>query len=362
MNKNVNTVQDRIRGSLVGGAIGDALGYRVEFLSYEDIIRKYGKGGITEYDIARVSGKALISDDTQMTLFTAAGILESEADSRNAGGTRELQYCIAESYLCWLTTQWCTYDEYCRDADGTKYTAQRLMEIPELFSRRAPGNTCLSALRTQKNGGINEHPLRDRINDSKGCGGIMRTAPVALCRKGNPITDIDIEGAIASAITHGHSLGFMTSAVMAHIINRIVYPEGGLSNLRDIIEEAEQTVCGLFRDDAHIDELREIIDRSVSLVYNSDSDEQNIRKIGEGWVAEETLGIAIYCSLRYEHDFSGGIIASVNHDGDSDSTGAVTGNILGALHGYSAIEEKWKERLELHDTIVAIADRMNNIE
>ena len=73
-------------------------------------------------------------------------------------------------------------------------------------------------------------------------------------------------------------------------------------------------------------------------------------------MAEETLAIALYCSLRYEHDFSSGVIAAVNHDGDSDSTGAVTGNILGAINGYEAMEEKWKKDLELFDVILEMAD------
>ena len=77
---------------------------------------------------------------------------------------------------------------------------------------------------------------------------------------------------------------------------------------------------------------------------------------GEGWVGEETLGISLYCALKYQDDFSSGIIAAVNHKGDSDSTGAVTGNILGALCGYSAIEEKWKKDLELSDVILEVAD------
>ena len=73
-------------------------------------------------------------------------------------------------------------------------------------------------------------------------------------------------------------------------------------------------------------------------------------------MAEETLGIALYCALRHQDDFSAGVIAAVNHEGDSDSTGAVTGNILGALLGYQAIEEKWKKDLELSEVILEIAD------
>lgn len=73
-------------------------------------------------------------------------------------------------------------------------------------------------------------------------------------------------------------------------------------------------------------------------------------------MAEETLGIAIYCALRYEKNFSGGIIAAVNHDGDSDSTGAVTGNILGTYLGERAIDGKWMRDLELRDVIGEVAD------
>ena len=99
-----------------------------------------------------------------------------------------------------------------------------------------------------------------------------------------------------------------------------------------------------------------IIDLAIKLSENEEEDLDNIHRIGEGWVAEETLGIALYCALRYRNDFSAGIIAAVNHNGDSDSTGAVTGNILGALLGNEAIEKKWKENLELYNVIQEMAD------
>jgi len=101
-----------------------------------------------------------------------------------------------------------------------------------------------------------------------------------------------------------------------------------------------------------------VLDRSGEgvLSENDATDLANIHRIGEGWVAEETLGIAIYCALRYQNNFSAGVIAAVNHNGDSDSTGAVTGNILGALLGYEAIDAKWKTDLELHDVILEISD------
>lgn len=69
----------------------------------------------------------------------------------------------------------------------------------------------------------------------------------------------------------------------------------------------------------------------------------------------------MYCSLKYQQYFSAGVIASVNHKGDNDSTGAVTGKILGALLGYQTIKEKWKDKLKLKDVILEIADDLCHV-
>jgi ADP-ribosylglycohydrolase len=132
------------------------------------------------------------------------------------------------------------------------------------------------------------------------------------------------------------------AAIQAHIINRIIYPqEGTKAPLKEIVLEARDTVGKLFEGDPHIGELIDIIDRAVLFSDNDANDLENIHQLGEGWTGEETLGISLYCALKYQDDFSAGMIAAVNHSGDSDSTGAVTGNILGALLGYDAIEEQW---------------------
>jgi ADP-ribosylglycohydrolase len=83
---------------------------------------------------------------------------------------------------------------------------------------------------------------------------------------------------------------------------------------------------------------------------------ENIEHLGEGWTGEETLAIGIYCSLKYIDNFEEAMIAAVNHGGDSDSTGAVAGNILGAAIGYEAIPQFYKDDLELHDLILHMAD------
>ena len=99
---------DKYRGCLIGGAAGDALGYAVEFLQDEDNFKKYGENGITEYDL--VNGVAQISDDTQMTLFTANGLLLGTTRGMTRGIMGSYPSYIALCYKDWLRTQ--TADEF----------------------------------------------------------------------------------------------------------------------------------------------------------------------------------------------------------------------------------------------------------
>ena len=347
-------VQDRIRGCLIGGAAGDALGYPVEFFSEQTLRERCGDGGIRQYLPDPVSGTARISDDTQMTLFTANGLLVGDTRMALRGIGAQPHDSVSRAYQDWLITQ-----RTSAPARDTHASICWLMDIPALYRCRAPGSTCLSAL-TQQQG---QPPLESYIshpqNHSKGCGGVMRVAPLGVSRyTAVPIEALDREGAELAAITHGHSLGYMPAAVLTHILHRIVYPER-TQTLLQIVCEARDTVRALFAGDKHLDELTARIDLAIRLADNAEPDLANIHRLGEGWVAEETLAIAIYCALRHADDFSAGIIAAVNHCGDSDSTGAVTGNILGALLGYDAIDKVWTRDLELRDVILELADDLD---
>lgn len=318
---------DSFKGCLVGGAVGDALGYAVEFYEYTEIVEMYGEMGITEYKLH--NNKALISDDTQMTLYTANGIILNEIHKDNVN-------YVAVCYKDWLKTQ----------TNIEKAECSWLNSIHELYSQRAPGNTCINAILHGADGTA-EKP----INNSKGCGGIMRVAPAGLYYS-DPIK-AGVKGAEFSAITHGHPLGYMPSFVMAYIISRITYEEN--PDLLKITLDSKEAVRKIYSDTQYTSYLNNIIDRAIELSKNENSDVENIHNIGGGWVAEETLGIALYCCLKYEGDFDKAIISSVNHSGDSDSTGAIVGNIMGALYGYDRIPFKWKKNLELLETIVEIA-------
>ena len=333
---------DKYRGCLIGGAAGDALGYAVEVLSHAAITDRYGPQGIIEYDLR--DGVAEISDDTQMTLFTATGLLLATTRGMTRGIMGSYPGYINYSYQDWYRTQSERYPL------GGEYHYSWLVNVPELFHRRAPGNTCLSAIENSAYGTI-EQP----INNSKGCGGVMRVAPIGLYFDGtrHSVEEIDRIGAEAAALTHGHPLGYIPAAALVHIIHLLVYKD---CTLKNAIQDMLCSVQRQFARTAHLQDFVDLISRAVSLSQSGIGDLEAIRQLGEGWVAEETLAIAVYCALKYENDFDRALIASVNHSGDSDSTGAVTGNILGAHLGLKGIPQKYLENLELKEVILEIAD------
>ena len=354
--------RDRIRGSLMAGAAGDALGYTVEFMKYKNIIAAYGYPGITRFELTN-QGKALISDDTQMTLFTANGMLMgiTRGTIRGIGGAPEDYVSVA--YQDWYYTQ--TGRKYFQ---GTKYTWLR--DMPEMAHRRAPGITCLDACKA-----LGMH--REVRNNSKGCGGIMRVAPMGLFMAVHPlysIEKIDEAGAEIAAVTHRHPLGFLPAAMLTHLLRQLVVTE--TEEIRSSIAEiALETINCL--DKIYVGEydkekryLADLTRKAVALAANGKTDKENIAALGEGWVAEETWAIALYCAVRHVDSMRDAIIASVNHDGDSDSTGSVCGNIMGAIYGYDAIidenlfcpaDKKFKDTLELHDIILAMADDLHTV-
>ena len=352
--------KDRIRGCLIGGAVGDALGYPVEFMREGEIFYRYGNNGITDYELRGQNKKALISDDTQMTLFTAYGLAKWQ---KERSSEKVPSYYVQDSYQYWLMTQ-----EYgfgmapVSLQSGNGSDLPWLCSYPELYERRAPGNTCLHALgkRIEKNR-LYEDYIEKKINESKGCGGVMRVAPAGCVRAFTDIRDCDMEGAMDAAITHGHPLGYLTGALLAHIVHRSVFRDSVLS-LREIVLEAVDTVSDLFPNELYMKDLQCIVQKAVDLADKTkavkDRPIDQIHDLGEGWVAEEAVAIAIFCTLCYQNDFDMAMIASVNHNGDSDSTGAIAGNILGAWIGYDSISENWKKNLELHDAILRMADEL----
>lgn len=340
-----NNLQDKCRGSLIGGAIGDALGYAVEFSSLNVIRKKYGENGIADYALDS-DGIAEFSDDTQMSLFTAEGLLD--AISRNRLNENEILASIRRGYEHWYATQ--TRIPYALDSSW-------LSSIKSLWSERAPGTTCMMAMHQIAFGDGSQVE-----NDSKGCGGVMRVAPIGIYSAVHPdILGFENAGVIAGKaadITHKHPISTFSSMALAMLVSECIIQNNiNRDKLRNIvIDKVFKHLGQVFRRDDNLANLFNLILKAMALSDMKYSDYEAIRELGQGWVAEETLAIAVFSVMRYIDDFEKCIRCAVNHDGDSDSTGAVAGNIIGAILGYNAIPQKYLTNLELHDVLFSVAD------
>ncbi len=190
----------------------------------------------------------------------------------------------------------------------------------------------------------------------------MRVAPIGIFSAAHP-KSLDLEHAgylagYAAEITHKHPLSTFSSMALAMIVaDCMAHDKIDRAKFRFIVSDRVFKLLGLyFKDNRYLTELSGLITKALTLAESEKADTDAIRELGEGWVAAETLAIAIFSVLRYIDDFEKCVCCAVNHDGDSDSTGAVAGNIIGAILGYSAIPKKYLVNLELHDVVVSIAD------
>lgn len=322
------TRQERYAGCLLGGAVGDALGAEVEFNSLKEIRARYGPAGVRDLPEGL---PARFTDDTQMSLFTAEGLLRAHNRFLQFGVWEVLEVVNA-AYLRWLATQGSvsSHPDFARDPDGWLFTLRALHE------RRGPGATCLSALEA---GGAGT--LDSPINTSKGCGAVMRAAPAGLA--GDAPFKLGCE---VGAVTHGHPSGYLPAGYLARVVH-------DLASGASLAEAAGAASLELQAWDGH-EETLDAVTSAIDLARRGRGSPEEVESLGKGRTGEEALAIALFCSLKAT-DFASGVRLAVNHGGDSDSTGAITGNILGTLHGKSGIPGRWLGQLELAPEIEEVA-------
>lgn len=325
----------RVKGCLLAGACGDALGGVVEFMNIGEIQRLFGPNGITDMHLEHQS--ALITDDTQMSVYTAEGLLNARRKKCNYHDT---VVEIHKSYLRWSMYQLQTdkylkqspYDfEELKDDQLTKSNQNKpLMEL------RAPGATCCSALRAGTFF-TRDHPA----NNSKGCGTVMRVAPIAVYTKS--IEEAYNLGCDASALTHGHVLGWTSGGALC-VLLRLIFDGQPL-------ETAVQNMIHFIAGKSECKELVPVMNNAVNVAHDKLRGQSAFTRLGAGWVAEEALAIGIWASLMNPTDTRQALVDAVNHSGDSDSTGAIAGYIIGAVNGVESIPQDWLKHLELRELI-----------
>ena len=319
---------DRIHGSLLVGAIGDALGAGVEFMRLSEIEKLFGPEGATDFT-PHYGHDAPITDDTQMTLFTAEGLIRAVTD-----GTDPVQGIWA-AYQRWYHTQGGPLPDGVDPDSG-------LLAVADLHDYRGPGMTCMGSMEA----GLPGDPDLP-LNNSKGCGGVMRVAPVGMVAGSDD--DAYRLGCGSAALTHGHPCGWIPAGVQAVTVRRLI--AGGT------LEEAVTVGRSFAETDQRDRGVTAALDAAVELADTAPLDGRMLEQLGGGWVGEEALAIAVACVLA-EPDPNQALLLAVNHSGDSDSTGAITGNLLGALHGIGPIRDDWCERVEMVDVIADLAKRL----
>lgn len=324
------TAHDRMLGCMLGGAVGDAMGAPVEFKTARMI-------GPAVLRYRQAYGRlGAITDDTQMTLFTAEGLLRQKRSGRDMA--QELWL----AYRRWLMTQSFTPVRKLVATAHEDAVTGWLVKQRFLWNRRAPGATCLSALNHGSFGSVKMPP-----NDSKGCGGVMRTAPCAF-------TDEPFANGIrAAALTHGHPDGYFPAGAYAQILSEIMRDSSLTSAVRFTIRVLDSTA-----PEAAGTMIK--LAQALALFADGEDSAKAIKKLGGGWVGEEALAVGVYCALLAD-DFRDGVSLAVTHDGDSDSTGSIAGAILGTLNGASSIPGDLLAGLEGRDTIERITDDMYNV-
>ncbi|GLY47953.1 ADP-ribosylglycohydrolase family protein [Lentzea sp. NBRC 102530] len=326
----------RLRGCLVGGAIGDALGANTENLPMEVVYERHGPDGITD-----LPEKPDITDDTQMTLFTFEAVIRAHVRERITG-ERDLTGITQNAYQRWLHTQKTPWEK----ARGVHSTADEpdgwLVSHQELFRMRAPGLTCTSALQEYARTG--EHAtITKPVNDSKGCGGAMRVAPVALTGE-DPVVVFALAAANA-ALTHGHPSGYLSAGVFAVLVHQLLRGKA-LPAALDV------AIDSLVRREGH-EEVVAGIEHALELAASGDPSVAKVEEIGRGGVGDTALAIALYSVLATDNP-TDALLVSVNHGGDNDSTASMAGNLAGALYGVEELRPDWVERVQFRPVI----DRM----
>ncbi|MER7014918.1 ADP-ribosylglycohydrolase family protein [Saccharopolyspora sp. NPDC000359] len=334
---------ERFMGSMLAGAVGDALGYAIEFHDIDMIRRNHGDSGLTE-PVLR-DGVAQISDDTQMMLFTLEGLIRAHVARRIKPVDNDPVPEVQHAYQRWFHTQnqpWQRaggpYAQHLQQPDGW------LITNPALFAARAPGSTCMSAL--ARFAQTHQHATpQAAINDSKGCGGVMRAAPVAVWS--HDPAEVFYAAVGTAALTHSHPSGYLSAGVLAVVVHQLI---------RDVpLPEAVRVARELLlRWRGHEEQLA-VLDRAVELAQRGPVAPEVIKDtLGQGWVGEEALAIGLYAALATDN-LRDALLLAVNHSGDSDSTGIVCGNIAGALHGARAVPPEWLGALELREVIETLA-------
>jgi ADP-ribosylglycohydrolase len=297
---------EQVLGMMYGLALGDALGAPVEFWEMKGIRERYGPQGIQE-----LPEPALFTDDTQMTLAVAEALVTAGHQDLGA-----IMAAMSGEFIAWLHS-------------------------PE--NDRSPGGSCLYGAR-QLEAGV---PWwKSGKPNSKGGGAVMRVAPIGYFYQ-HDLPMLRRVAAASALCTHHHptvQVGAVAAAFLVKLALDRLAPE-------DVLPALELETHGQAQD---FDQALARLEEALNLT----SPEAALAHIGEGWVAEEAVMMALYCFLKSPDDFLATIRRGANTQGDSDTIACIAGGLSGAYLGLKALPRDWVNRLEKSAYLADVAYRL----
>ncbi|MDF1594057.1 MAG: ADP-ribosylglycohydrolase family protein [Desulfobacterales bacterium] len=298
---------EKAKGLIFGLAIGDALGYPTEFITLARIKTEFGPNGIADFS----KSPALFTDDTQMSIAIAEALIKAGAQDLET-----IMEAIKEEFIKWRRS-------------------------PE--NNRAPGNACLAGVSNMERG---VHWSESGVADSKGCGSAMRVAPIGYVYQHDP-DKLKLVVRASGICTHGHRTAIAASIGAAYLVKLAL---DGTDPGR-MIPETLSFTAGISREfDTALSKVSECL--------NWPNEEDALKYLGEGWIGEEAVALALYCFLRHPDDYKVAVLRGANTNGDSDSIACIAGSISGAYNGIDAIPNEWIKRIEKSEFLNDLATRL----
>lgn len=347
MNNN-EKYMDKFEGGIIGSAVGDAFGYPLMKLTFEEICQTFEKKGAMELAVSRKTGTALLTEATQMSLFTADGILWAQNEHVSDENAAVANY-VFYSYQLWLYMQTKTIAsrEYEWLFDKSKNpNMSSLLKSKGLGRVRRLNDVNINALLDADNN--NYGTLNKRVNENTDAGAVKRVVPVGLFYGQTPDMAFRM-GCDIGAVTHSHPDGYLPCGVYAAIVAQLIGDKP--------IDEAVNDAMVILASYPENDNTYQMLQSAVDLAGDEDIDPQEgIPELGDGFSAVSCLAIAVYSALLHQSNYKYAIELATNHDGDSAACGAITGGILGAWYGLKKLPKDWTKKVQYRSLLETVAD------
>lgn len=316
---------------LLGGAVGEMIGFPVDRLTRTEISIEHG-GPVTG-----PGPDPNIADGTQLTLFTVEGFIRAQLRFEDRGLCNPTAV-VWRAHLRWAHTQ------------GLPYTPDVWFDSTTnswLLTRRELWHTAVLSPRCRDT--ISQAPTFPTVtkpaNRSDGSGAIMRVAPAGLA---NTDPQRAAEQAVwLAALTHGHPRAHAASAAYAAMLCLLA---NGTS-LPDAVELAADTVTVTGTPGA--DGLHDALQQALDTGWTNDPARR--RQLGRGWTSRSALLHAI-ANVTATHSYPQAVLTAADHDGASATPAALTGQLAALLHGIDSIPTAWRQACPVTDLIIELAD------